>query len=152
MFVKLYSAVLYAQSGLYISFKGITMTSDISEAKKRNFEDLRGIKVDDREFWKTKIEEMQKLSEKAGELYSELIQKKSKNTALINEVRLFGQMVGTAQVAWDMTETEPGQAAGFTLEEIPIEERLSVRRTILDVLTTGPDTIFRAQSELATLG
>ena len=128
------------------------MAIDTSTQQQRDFEDLRGVRINDTPFWRAQLEQLDSLEDQATRLLAALKSAGSKNSAMLNEIGLFIQMSITAKLAWSMTETEPGDAAGFTVEDVSLEDRVSARRSLLDTLHTGRQTISRARLLASSVG
>ena len=104
------------------------------------------IDLNDEEHWAKQIETVDALQEEITLLIPRV--QKLGQGAILKELTLAQELLVALRLAWDMTETAPGEVAAMTVEPVDDDERVELRYRLTLAITTATETIEVAKTAL----
>lgn len=98
------------------------------------------IDLNDEDFWSAQVSQVDQLLIDVNELLGKtgLLQERTDSIRTLN---LTHALLSSVRLAWDMTESAPGDVAALTVEPVEDEERIQLRLRLSDAIVTAQHVV-----------
>jgi len=103
-------------------------------------ESVEVIDLNDEGFWSAQVSQIDKLLIEVNQLLDQADRLQGRPDS-IRTLSLTHALLTSVRLAWDMTETAPGDVAALTVEPIEDEERVQLRMRLSDAIVTAQHVV-----------